>query len=31
MPDELFCMKKLMVLASIQFENEHPFVQLSTD
>jgi hypothetical protein len=31
MPDELFCMKRLMVLASIQFENEHPFVQLSTD
>jgi hypothetical protein len=31
MPDELFCMKKLMVLASIQFENKHRVVHLSTD
>jgi hypothetical protein len=31
MPDELFCMEKVMVLASIQFENEHHVVHLSTD
>jgi hypothetical protein len=31
MPDELFCMKKLLVLASIQFENKNHVVHLSTD
>jgi hypothetical protein len=31
MLDELFCTKKLMVLASIQFENKHHVVHLSAD
>jgi hypothetical protein len=31
MPDELFCMKKLMMIASIQFENEHHVVHLSAN